>query len=217
MIGEDAVEQRLVPILQGGETDVALQIVGLAADVLEFEFDLLLDRHDASRQQSAEAEGVALLFGERWPLVEKAMTDQVPSAAARSETAARYLKSALKGPRCPLGAGAARRPGLDWRRGNSALEWEGSAVACSCHERATRRLVGVIATSSPLVLPRRKRSMPDNPREPTTMRSAPISAARTVSCSLARPWAACAVASNPAARSRAAASLASASAASLAS
>jgi hypothetical protein len=41
--------------------------------MLELEHDLLLDRHDATRQQPAEAERVALLFGEPCALVEEAM------------------------------------------------------------------------------------------------------------------------------------------------
>ncbi len=60
VLDEEAVEQGLVAVLECGQADVALEVIGLAPDVLEFEGDLLVDRRHARRQQAVEAEGVAL-------------------------------------------------------------------------------------------------------------------------------------------------------------
>ena len=61
VLDEDPVEQGLVAVLERGQADVALEVVGLAPDVLELERDLLLDRRHTRRQQTVQAEGVALL------------------------------------------------------------------------------------------------------------------------------------------------------------
>ena len=67
----EAVEERLVAILEGGEENVLLQRVGLAAEVAEGADELLLDRHHLRRQETTEAERVAFGFGERRALVEQ--------------------------------------------------------------------------------------------------------------------------------------------------
>ena len=76
VVEEDAVEQRLVAVLEGREADVPLEVVGLVADVLQLEADLLVDVDDARREEPAEAEGVALILGERGVLVEDGIGEQ---------------------------------------------------------------------------------------------------------------------------------------------
>ena len=55
VLGDDAVEQRRVAILERGQPDVALERVVLAPQVLELELDLLVDGQDAIRQEAREA------------------------------------------------------------------------------------------------------------------------------------------------------------------
>ena len=62
IVHEEPVEERFVSVLQRGEADVLLQLVRLAANVLEFQRLLLLDAHDPRREEPAEAETVSL-FG----------------------------------------------------------------------------------------------------------------------------------------------------------
>ena len=81
VLRQQPVEERLVAILERGKADVVLQLVALAADVLELERDLLLDGRDARRQEPAQAERVALGLGEGGVLVEQPVADQ--RAAAR--------------------------------------------------------------------------------------------------------------------------------------
>ena len=61
VLGQQPVEQRRVAVLERGEADVLLERVGLDAQVLELELDLLLDGQDAVGQQAAQAEGLALV------------------------------------------------------------------------------------------------------------------------------------------------------------
>lgn len=66
---EQPVEQRLVAIQQGNQTDVLLQGIGLGQDAFEFQGGLLFDGKNARRQQSVEAELFAFGAGEREILV----------------------------------------------------------------------------------------------------------------------------------------------------
>ena len=61
VLGEEAVEERRVAVLERGQADVPLERVVLAAQVLELELDLLLDGQDAVGEQAAQVERVALV------------------------------------------------------------------------------------------------------------------------------------------------------------
>ena len=71
MIDQQPVEERLVAVLQRGETDVLLEIVTLAAEMLQLEGDLLLDCHGSPRQQAAKSECRSLVLGESSVLVDR--------------------------------------------------------------------------------------------------------------------------------------------------
>ncbi len=64
VLRQQPVEQRRVAVLERRHPDVALERVVLAAEVLELEVDLLLDRQDAVGQQAAQPERVALVVAE---------------------------------------------------------------------------------------------------------------------------------------------------------
>src|SRR5450759_3817562 len=51
VVDEDAVEEGLVSVLEGGEPDISLEVVALSADVLELERHLIPDNGHAGRQQ----------------------------------------------------------------------------------------------------------------------------------------------------------------------
>ena len=82
VLRQQPVEERLVAVLERGQTDVLLEVVGLAADVLELERDLLLDRRHARGQQPTHFERVALRLCEGGVLVEQPMTHQLAAALA---------------------------------------------------------------------------------------------------------------------------------------
>ncbi len=65
VVGQQAVEERRVAVLEGREADVLLERVGLAPEVLELQLDLLLDRQDAVGEQAAQVEALALVERER--------------------------------------------------------------------------------------------------------------------------------------------------------
>ncbi|HET6713463.1 MAG TPA: hypothetical protein VFI59_07120 [Actinomycetota bacterium] len=77
MIDEHPVVQGLVPVLQRGQADEALEVVGLAPQVLHLERDLLLDRRDADGKQSAKPEAISLFLGERGVLVQQGVFEQL--------------------------------------------------------------------------------------------------------------------------------------------
>ena len=110
VLRQDPVEERLVPILEGCQADVALEVVGLAADVLELEGDLLLDRVDTRRQEAAEAEHIALLVTEGGALVEERLADQLAASAVDRQAKPRRLE------RAHIGRGLAKhhRPQMVW-------------------------------------------------------------------------------------------------------
>ena len=64
VLDEEPVEQRLVAVLESGQSDVPLEVIGLAPDVLQFEGDLLVDRRHTRWQQTVQAKGVALICRE---------------------------------------------------------------------------------------------------------------------------------------------------------
>jgi hypothetical protein len=72
---QQAIEQDLVTILQGGEIDVALEIRGLGAKALVGAYQLLLDGHDAGRQQTVQMKDPALLFRERAAFIQTRMVE----------------------------------------------------------------------------------------------------------------------------------------------
>ena len=98
VLDEEPVEERLVAILERGQADVPLEVVGLAADVLELEPDLLVDRRHAWRQQAVQAEGVALAVGECRALVQQRISDQIVPATPDFRTAVRVGQRGDAGP-----------------------------------------------------------------------------------------------------------------------
>ena len=71
MVNQEAVEERLVAVLQSGEEEIALHVVPGALIVLVGAGALLFFRRDAGREEAAEPEGFALLDAEASSLVEK--------------------------------------------------------------------------------------------------------------------------------------------------
>ena len=61
VVGQEAVEQRRVAVLERGQADVLLEGVALDPEVLELEGALLLDGQDPVGQQAAQAERLALV------------------------------------------------------------------------------------------------------------------------------------------------------------
>ena len=82
-VDEQVEEQGLVAVVGRGEADVALERVGLAADVLELERALLLDVDDAGRQEALDLERDALVARHGGALVEERLTDQGSTSEAR--------------------------------------------------------------------------------------------------------------------------------------
>lgn len=80
VLEQQAVEERLVAVLQGGEADVALEGGGLRHHRVVRALDLLLDGLDAARQQALEPKPSALFLGERRPLVEERVSQDVAPA-----------------------------------------------------------------------------------------------------------------------------------------
>jgi hypothetical protein len=66
---EQPVEERLIPILQRGKTDVALKWILLPANLLQLDGDLLFKRKDGCREESVEPKESALILGKRRVLV----------------------------------------------------------------------------------------------------------------------------------------------------
>ena len=64
MFRQQPVEQGRVAVLEGRHPDVALERVVLVVEVLELEFDLLVDGQDPVGQQAAQPERVAFVVGE---------------------------------------------------------------------------------------------------------------------------------------------------------
>ena len=94
VLGEDAIEERLVAIMERRQADVALEVVGLSPDMLQLERHLLLDDRDARGQEPAQAERVALRLGEGGALVQQRLPDEVAATLADHAAPARRFKVA---------------------------------------------------------------------------------------------------------------------------
>ena len=81
VLDEEPVEQGLVAVLEGGQSDVPLELIGLAPDVLQFEGKLFVDRRHTRWQETMQAEGVALAGRKCRALVEASIRDQLVPAA----------------------------------------------------------------------------------------------------------------------------------------
>jgi len=77
MVDEHAVIERLVAIVERGQADVALQVVLLAAEVLEFQGYLLADGQRPPGEQPAQAVIGSLLLAEGGVLVELRVGQQL--------------------------------------------------------------------------------------------------------------------------------------------
>ncbi len=80
MLDEQPVEKRLVAVLQRGEADVLLEFVTLAAEMLELEGDLLLDRHGSPGQKAPKSERRPFVVGEGGVLVDGSTVEQLTTA-----------------------------------------------------------------------------------------------------------------------------------------
>ena len=70
VVAQQAIEQRLVAVLEGRQPDVPLEVVRLASDMLELKAGLLGERERTRRQEPAQPERVALVVGECRVLVQ---------------------------------------------------------------------------------------------------------------------------------------------------
>ena len=76
VLDEEAIEERRVPVLEGGQPDVALQVVRLPAEVLVLQGELLLDRENAIREDPVQPEGVPLIERKRKLLGQESMVEE---------------------------------------------------------------------------------------------------------------------------------------------
>ena len=91
VLDEEPVEQRLVAVLEGGQSDVPLEVIGLAPDVLQLEGKLFVDRRHTRWQQTVQAEGVALIGREGCALVEKGTRHQLVAVTLDDESRGRTV------------------------------------------------------------------------------------------------------------------------------
>ena len=94
VVDEQPVEERLVAIVQRNESDVLLQIISLAADMLELKLHLLLDGGHAPGQQPAKAELIPFRIGERDILVQARLIKYSRAARQRRRGGRRGLAAA---------------------------------------------------------------------------------------------------------------------------
>ncbi len=76
VLGQHAVEERRIPILEGRQADVLLERVVLASQARELELDLFLDAHDPVGKEPMEVERLALIGAEGEVLGEEAIAQQ---------------------------------------------------------------------------------------------------------------------------------------------
>ena len=82
MVHDRAIEERLVPVLQGDHEDVALEVRGLGAEVVHHPAELFLDGEDPRGQQPLQTERGALLGRESGALVLPRVLEQIQAALA---------------------------------------------------------------------------------------------------------------------------------------
>ena len=73
---EQPVEERLVPILQRSEPDVALEGILLPANLLQLDGDLFFEGEDGCREESVEPKESALILGKRRVLIQRGAAQQ---------------------------------------------------------------------------------------------------------------------------------------------
>ena len=91
VVDEEAVEQGLVAVVECGQTDIALEVIALAPDMLQFPGDLLVERRHARWQQAVEAKGVTLAGREGRALVEERLREKRVTATPDDEMAGRSV------------------------------------------------------------------------------------------------------------------------------
>ena len=95
VVADDAEEQRLVAVVQRGQRDVLVEVVGQPPQVLEEARDLLLLREHDVGQQPAQAQRVAFLLREGSALVESRIVQQVAGPVA-GRTAGVFVDSIMQ-------------------------------------------------------------------------------------------------------------------------
>ncbi len=120
---EQPVEQGLVAVLESRQSDVAFQVVVLAADVLQLERELLIDRRHTRRDQAVQAMAVSLPCRERRALVEQWLCDQVAPAPCREVTGRSDADRSKRCVRGHVGGPPASSLGSDPGRSVAAPRW----------------------------------------------------------------------------------------------
>jgi len=82
MVVQQPVKQRLVSVLQGGQPDVPLEVIGFAPQMLQLQSNLLLERGHAEGQQPTQAVCVPFVVGEGGILLTPASVACRPASAA---------------------------------------------------------------------------------------------------------------------------------------
>ena len=84
VVAQEPIKERLVPVLQRGESDVTLEVVGLAPQMLELQPRLFGEGRDPRWKESTKSKEVSFLLGECAVLVEEAVCQQrLPGQADR--------------------------------------------------------------------------------------------------------------------------------------
>ncbi len=85
VVVDEAEEQRLVPVLQAHQVDIALQVGLFRAEVLVHAIHLLLHRTDGRRQQPVETETLALVWRKRGAFVRQRVEQQRVAVAVHGD------------------------------------------------------------------------------------------------------------------------------------
>ena len=91
VVDEEAVEQGLVGVVERGQADMALEVIGLAPDMLQFPGDLLVERRHSRWQQTEEAKGIPLAGCEGRAFVEEWLREKRATATRNDETVGRSI------------------------------------------------------------------------------------------------------------------------------